>query len=208
MASRSFSQGIIRPIKRDFLMSYSISAALGIVNFVIGGIIPSRAGQIESIMSIIEFCLLSSFLHCEAGGVSVFFNVKKEIKMKQILMGLALVLGLMLQACNAKDEMAVVSPVDAQAWASSGEAVIVDVREQGEWDAGHIDGAIFIPLGQLEKRLGELDAYKGQKVVLQCRSGKRSAAATAILTKAGFKQAHNMTGGIIAWDKAGLATVK
>lgn len=128
--------------------------------------------------------------------------------MKQFLVSVAMVLGLMLQGCNASDEIAVASPADTAAWASSGEAVIVDVREQDEWDAGHIEGAIFIPLGQLEKRIAELDAYKGQTVILQCRSGRRSAAATGILTKAGFEKAHNMTGGILAWSKAGLPTVK
>lgn len=128
--------------------------------------------------------------------------------MKQFLVSVAMVFGLILQGCNAGEKVATVSPQDAANWARSEQVVIVDVREQDEWDAGHIEGAIFIPLGQLEQRIGELDAYKGQKIVLQCRSGRRSASATALLTNSGFEQAHNMKGGILAWDKAGLPTVK
>jgi len=84
------------------------------------------------------------------------------------------------------------------------QAVIIDVREQSEWDTGHIPSALFIPLGQLKSRLAELEVYKGKPIIMQCRSGVRSAKASSIMVDAGFEQVYNLTGGIIAWSNAGL----
>jgi adenylyltransferase/sulfurtransferase len=75
--------------------------------------------------------------------------------------------------------------------------VIVDVREPSEFQICRIPGAILIPLGQLASRLGELDP--AAEVVLQCRSGARSARAAAFLRQQGFSQARNLEGGILAW---------
>ena len=133
--------------------------------------------------------------------------------MKSILIAGFVALSLMLQACGTAETgatavisqaMATVSAKDAAVWQGDEAAVIVDVREQDEWDAGHIEGAIFIPLGQLPARLAELSAYDGQKIVLQCRSGKRSAVASSIMVNSGFEQVYNLTGGIIAWGNAGF----
>jgi len=84
------------------------------------------------------------------------------------------------------------------------QAIIIDVREQSEWDTGHIPDALFIPLGQLKSRIAELDVYKGKPIIMQCRSGVRSARASSIMVDAGFEQVYNLTGGIIAWSNAGL----
>lgn len=78
---------------------------------------------------------------------------------------------------------------------------IVDVREQDEFAAGHIPEATLIPLGQLSNRLSEIP--KNKTVVAVCRSGNRSGQATQLLRQAGF-DAHNMAGGMISWEQAGL----
>jgi adenylyltransferase/sulfurtransferase len=75
--------------------------------------------------------------------------------------------------------------------------VIVDVREPVEHQICRIDGAVLIPLGQLQERLHELD--HASEIVLQCKSGARSARATALLRSRGFTRARNLTGGILAW---------
>jgi rhodanese-related sulfurtransferase len=85
-------------------------------------------------------------------------------------------------------------------------AIILDVRELHEWQAQHIAGAIHIPLAQVEARLSELSQYKDSPVIVQCRSGKRSAKAASRLQAAGFTQVYNLTGGIIAWTDDGLKT--
>jgi rhodanese-related sulfurtransferase len=84
------------------------------------------------------------------------------------------------------------------------DAVLLDVREKDEWDAGHVDGAVHIPLGELPTRLAEVPA--DVEVVLVCRSGKRSARAVAWLNQNGF-EAVNLDGGMGAWQQAGRPMV-
>jgi rhodanese-related sulfurtransferase len=80
-------------------------------------------------------------------------------------------------------------------------AQLVDVREQEEWNEAHIPGTLHIPLGDLARRTGELDASR--PVVAVCRSGNRSKTAVQILERAGIKDASSMAGGVIAWAQAG-----
>ncbi len=75
--------------------------------------------------------------------------------------------------------------------------VVVDVREPREFQICRIPGSILIPLGELPRRLQELDP--AQEIVLHCRSGGRSAQATALLKQRGFARARNLKGGILAW---------
>lgn len=83
-------------------------------------------------------------------------------------------------------------------------AVVLDVREMREIADGMIIDAIHIPLGALGKRIGELDKFKGQPVVVGCRSGHRSGMACAQLKKHGFENVYNLKGGMLAWHNAGL----
>lgn len=87
-------------------------------------------------------------------------------------------------------------------------ALVLDVREEGEFRDGHIVDARHIPLGSLEKRLEELSAYKDQPVLVSCRSGHRSANACGLLKKNGFNKIYNLQGGMIAWQNAGLPVSK
>jgi molybdopterin/thiamine biosynthesis adenylyltransferase/rhodanese-related sulfurtransferase len=75
--------------------------------------------------------------------------------------------------------------------------VILDVREQFEWDIARIDGAKLIPLDELPDRLGELD--RDAEIVAHCHSGVRSATAVQFLQRNGFTRAFNLEGGIDAW---------
>jgi len=81
------------------------------------------------------------------------------------------------------------------------EAVLVDVREPYEWDAGRIAGAKHIELERLAGRADELP--KDKPVIFQCRVGRRSALATDAFRAVGF-DAYNMRGGIEAWANDGL----
>ncbi|HUX31200.1 MAG TPA: rhodanese-like domain-containing protein [Thiobacillus sp.] len=84
------------------------------------------------------------------------------------------------------------------------DALVLDVREDKEFAAGHIPKAKHIPLGQLGGRIKELDKFKGKPVLITCRSGQRSASACRMLKKAGFETVYNQAGGIIAWERANL----
>jgi rhodanese-related sulfurtransferase len=119
-----------------------------------------------------------------------------------LLVSVAILMG----SFTAYAETQAISAVEANRLLSGQKAVIVDVREESEWNEQHIPGAIHIPLGQLNERLAELKEYKDSPVIAQCRSGKRSAKAADVLTSAGFSKVYNMEGGILAWDKAGLKT--
>ncbi len=87
-------------------------------------------------------------------------------------------------------------------------ALVLDVREEKEFNAGHILNAKLIPLGKLAERIGELERNRAQAIVVMCRSGQRSATACALLGKQGFGQAYNLAGGVQAWQKAGLPLEK
>ena len=102
--------------------------------------------------------------------------------------------------------MDTISPKEAAVMHTENKTVIVDVREDDEWNEHHIYGAVHIPLGQLNKRLSELESYKNSPIITQCQSGKRSAQAQIALKSAGFSKVYNMEGGILAWDKEGLTT--
>jgi adenylyltransferase/sulfurtransferase len=76
--------------------------------------------------------------------------------------------------------------------------VLIDVREPHEYQICNIPGAKLIPLGEIGKRLDELD--KTADIVVHCKSGMRSARACGILKAAGFEHVRNMKGGILAWS--------
>lgn len=84
------------------------------------------------------------------------------------------------------------------------DALILDVREQKEYDEGHVLNSKLIPLGKLHDRIGELEKFRERPIVVICRSGNRSSHATGQLTKQGFAQAYNLVGGVMAWQKADL----
>ena len=83
-------------------------------------------------------------------------------------------------------------------------ALLLDVREPDEWDAGHAPGAALIPMGQVHDRMSEISS--DARVVVICRSGGRSAAVTQVLRSRGY-DAVNLAGGMRAWAKLGLPVV-
>jgi rhodanese-related sulfurtransferase len=83
-------------------------------------------------------------------------------------------------------------------------ALLLDVREPMEWQAGHAPAAVHLPLGTLPHEVHQLPP--GGRVVVVCRSGSRSASATRWLNAQGF-DAVNLAGGMQAWAQAGLPVV-
>jgi len=83
--------------------------------------------------------------------------------------------------------------------------LVLDVRGPGEWDAGHIEDALLVPLAQLEQRLDEVPADRD--VVVQCKSGYRSSVAASLLARHGRTRIADLVGGIDAWRAAELPVV-
>ena len=73
-------------------------------------------------------------------------------------------------------------------------ALVVDVRSTGEFSGGHYDGALNIPVDEVEKRLAEFGSNKEKDIILYCRSGGRAGTAKQILESAGYKKVINAGG--------------
>lgn len=84
-------------------------------------------------------------------------------------------------------------------------ALMLDVREQSEWDEFHMPDARLIPLAQLESRLNDLP--RDREIVVVCRSGNRSQQGRDILLQAGFTSVTSMAGGMKDWQANGFPTV-
>jgi len=106
-----------------------------------------------------------------------------------------------VQENRMSDEVPEITPADLKERLDRGDRLtIIDVREPFEWEIGNLEpyGARLIPLQQVPQRLGEIDP--GEEIVLQCRSGARSAQALGFLRRQGYARVLNLKGGILAWS--------
>lgn len=99
-----------------------------------------------------------------------------------------------------------VSAEELQQELDSDDVFLIDVRNQSEWETGHIKGAHHLMLGTLEANFSEIP-YDA-KIVMQCQSGARSAIATSLMKRAGYENVYNLTGGYNAWKKADKPVVQ
>ena len=110
---------------------------------------------------------------------------------------------------SAGHELGVVAKIDSHALAprlARGEVTVIDVRNRSEWDAGHLPGAMHIPVGYLPERLADIPRDK--PVVLHCQGGGRSAIAASLLQNLGVAGATDLVGGLTAWEAAGHEVVR
>jgi len=78
--------------------------------------------------------------------------------------------------------------------------LLLDCREQDEWDFCHIDGAILIPMSELQTRVPELEPHRDAEIIVHCHHGVRSLRVSMWLQQQGFEQAASMSGGIEEWS--------
>jgi rhodanese-related sulfurtransferase len=104
---------------------------------------------------------------------------------------------------EAKTGIRTISAAEANSMFGKSGVVFLDVREPDEYKAGHIPGAVNIPRGLLESRIEEQVPDRNTDLVVYCRSGVRSALASATLVKMGYKGVLNMDGGWKTWQEAG-----
>lgn len=146
------------------------------------------------------------FLLLAASQATVIDVMAMEfIQQNMMWVGLALVSGTMLiwpmLTGGGKDEL---SPAAATMKMNREDAVVLDVRDAIEWNAGHIQGARHIALATLDKHLSEIEKLKTSPVIVCCASGMRSGSAVSVLKKAGFEKVFMLSGGISAWSEANL----
>ena len=100
-----------------------------------------------------------------------------------------------------------IDPVTAKLWLDNNEAVMIDVREPGEYKAAHIAEATLIPLATLRHDL--LPELGNKKLIVHCMFGKRGGTACEILSMDDpALEVYNLEGGLTAWENAGLKVVR
>ncbi len=88
------------------------------------------------------------------------------------------------------------------------DAVVLDVRERKEYQAGHIVDAVNVPYSSLESRLDELKKYRDKPLVVVCKMGQNAGAAGTVLRKNGFENVSRLSGGVAEWRNQNLPVVK
>jgi len=102
-----------------------------------------------------------------------------------------------------------VTPAQATHLINREDALVVDVRDAGEYGAGHVLGAKNVPLARIEDGANDLAKRKDKPLIVYCETGtNRAAKALAALKKQGFARVVNLNGGIGAWQQAGLPVEK
>lgn len=140
-----------------------------------------------------------------------FFVFLQKSPFNMVLLGLAVVSGGMLlfplltRGMRPGNE---VGATEAVMLINRKDAVVLDVRDDGEFANGHITNARHIPEKQLEERIKELDKLKNKPVIVSCASGRRSVAVADTLRKQGFAEVVALRGGIGAWVQAGMPLEK
>lgn len=127
------------------------------------------------------------------------------------LVALAVTSGLMLlwpMLKRGAGGVASATPAEAVLLINRSNALVLDVREDAEFAAGHIMEAKHIPLSQLAGRIEELKKHKNKPILVNCQHGVRSGKACDILKKHEFAQVHYLEGGLEAWAKAKLPVVR
>ena len=101
-----------------------------------------------------------------------------------------------------------VEPAQATRLINHENALVLDVRSDGEYAEGHIVNAINEPLGGLAQQISKLEKYRDRTIITACRNGQQAASASGILRKNGFENVFSLSGGIVAWQGASLPLTK
>lgn len=102
---------------------------------------------------------------------------------------------------SALKKFGFVSPLLAVTKMNNGNTVVVDVREHDEFNKGHIESAVNLPLSKIKEQTSSFETYKNNQLLIVCQDGTRSATAGKIVTKAGLKDVFVITGGMQSWQE-------
>ncbi len=143
----------------------------------------------------------------EYSRVSVWDFLQQNILLVTVAVvsGSLLVWPLLMGLINGTSEIGV---TDAVNLINRKDALLIDVRDPAEFAAGHIPHARNVPAADIATRLKEFDRYKTKPIIVHCRNGQRSGAATNAFRKAGFAEAVKLRDGLTAWEQANLPIQK
>jgi rhodanese-related sulfurtransferase len=142
---------------------------------------------------------------------ATFFTYLQKSPLNLVLFGLAITSGGMLLFPLFTRGMrpgAEVGPAEAVMLINRKDAVVIDVRDEGEFTGGHINNARHVPEKQLADRMKELEKFKSKSVIVSCASGRRAGTVVDALRKQGFTEVVALRGGISAWQQAGMPLEK
>lgn len=140
-----------------------------------------------------------------------FFLFLQKNPFNLVLLGLMVVSGTMLiypLFTRGMRAVAEVGPSEAVTLINRKDAVVLDVRDQGDFEKGHITNARHVPEKDLEARMKDLEKFKEKPVIVSCAAGRRAGAVAANLRKQGFTEVVALRGGIGAWLQAGMPLEK
>ncbi len=126
------------------------------------------------------------------------------------LMALLVILTPAFAGAAWADDLASIEPQALSERVESGdtELLVLDVRSAGEFDEGHIPGAVNIPYDAISERIAELGPVGERDVVVYCRSGRRSAIALAALKEAGFSRLFHLEGDYLRWSEESRSLIR
>lgn len=100
------------------------------------------------------------------------------------------------------------SPSAATGLINSEEAVVIDIRPEKEFRAGHITGSLNVPAAKIKEQLTKLEKHKNNPMIVVCQSGITASGSAKELKKAGFSKVYKLKGGIAEWQSSNLPLVK
>lgn len=103
---------------------------------------------------------------------------------------------------------AAVTPAQLTALVNQKDAVVVDVRESGDFRQGHIVDSVNLPHTKLVERIAELERYRERPVIVVCKMGQHSGGITKTLKERGFEQVYRLSGGMTEWQNSQLPVVR
>jgi len=101
-----------------------------------------------------------------------------------------------------------IGTLEATRLINQGHSLVLDVRDEKDFAAGHLPRARHIPLRDLAGRLGEIGKYKDKPVIVTCRSGTKAGMACRFLRRSGFNNVFQLKGGVASWQQASLPVEK
>jgi rhodanese-related sulfurtransferase len=125
-----------------------------------------------------------------------------------ILTSLWIVLAILLMKTEGARGGQALSPQQVTQKVNNEDAKVIDIRAKDEFNKGHLPNAINIPARDVQKRIGELEPFKDQPVIIICKTGTTAGATGAILAKEGFNKLFKLRGGILEWQNSNLPLVK
>jgi len=143
----------------------------------------------------------------ERSRVSVWEFLQQNILLVTVAVvsGALLAWPLLMSLVNGTNEIGV---TDAVNLINRKDALLIDVRDPAEFAAGHIPHARNVPAAEVGTRLKEFEKHKAKPIIVHCRNGQRSGAATNAFRKAGFTEAVKLRDGLTAWEQANLPIQK